>query len=138
MNWMGPAEFLPLDHPMAQRLQLWTDRLDKDLRTRYPEKLKGTPHPKIIIRKSAEVNAWVSALPGAGNNSYTVTDTGGVSPVAGASCSVVNTTTVTCSTGGVAFGYVDLGDGNDTFTSGRDAVVRPIRNPGPGSSAEMS
>lgn len=63
MNWMGPAEFLPLDHPMAQRLQLWTDRLDKDLRTRYPEKLKGTPHPKIIIRKSAEVNAWVSALP---------------------------------------------------------------------------
>jgi hypothetical protein len=66
-NWMGPADFLPLDHPMAQRLQLWTDRLDADLRARYAEKLKGTPHPKIIIRKSAEVNAWVGAIPVAWN-----------------------------------------------------------------------
>jgi Zn-dependent protease with chaperone function len=62
-NWMGPADFLPFDHPMSQRLQVWTDRIDSDLRTRYPEKLRGTPRPRIILRKSAELNAWVSALP---------------------------------------------------------------------------
>jgi hypothetical protein len=66
-SWMGPAEFLPIDHPMTQRLQVWTDRIDSDLRTRYPEKLRGTPRPRIIIRKSAELNAWVSALPIAWN-----------------------------------------------------------------------
>lgn len=66
-NWMEPAEFLPLDHPMTQRLQVWTDRLDDDLRARHPDAMKATPKPKIIIRKSPEVNAWVSAIPVAWN-----------------------------------------------------------------------
>jgi hypothetical protein len=66
-SWMGPADFLPLDHPMTRRLQLWADRFDSDLRARYPEKLRATPQPKIIIRRSPELNAWVSALPVAWN-----------------------------------------------------------------------
>jgi hypothetical protein len=62
-NGMGSADFLPLDHPMTKRLQIWTDRFDADLRARYPEKMKATPHPQVIISKSDTLNAWVSALP---------------------------------------------------------------------------
>jgi hypothetical protein len=64
-QWWDPeaVEFLPLDHPMAQRLQFWVDRLDDAFRSRFPDKLKATPKPKIVIRKSATPNAWVSSLP---------------------------------------------------------------------------
>jgi hypothetical protein len=62
-NWTGPARFLPVDHPMTQRLQFWVDRLDDAFRSRFPEKLKATPKPKILVRKSPEPNAWVSAIP---------------------------------------------------------------------------
>jgi hypothetical protein len=49
-SWMGPADFLPLDHPMTVRLQYWIDRMDDVLRTQYPGKLKATPKPKLIVR----------------------------------------------------------------------------------------
>jgi hypothetical protein len=45
------------------RLQWWADYLDHMLRRKYAEKLKATPHPKILVRKSTEPNAWVSAIP---------------------------------------------------------------------------
>lgn len=61
------AEFLPMDHPMTQRLQFWIDRMDEALRAAHPEALKGTPRPRAIIQKTAEPNAWVSALPVAWN-----------------------------------------------------------------------
>lgn len=62
-SWMGRAEFLPLDHPMTQRLQFWVDRMDEVLRTAYPEKLRATPKPVLIVRKSETANAWVSGIP---------------------------------------------------------------------------
>jgi hypothetical protein len=62
-SWMGPADFLPLDHPMTVRLQYWIDRMDDVLRTQYPGKLKATPKPKLIVRISDTANAWVSGFP---------------------------------------------------------------------------
>jgi Zn-dependent protease with chaperone function len=62
-GWMGPADFLALDHPITLRLQFWIDRMDDVLRTAYPDKLKATPKPKLIIRKSDTANAWVTAMP---------------------------------------------------------------------------
>lgn len=62
--WMGEVpEYLPLDHPMTQRLQFWMDRLDEALRAANPEKLTNVPKPQVIIQKSAVINAWVSPLP---------------------------------------------------------------------------
>lgn len=62
-SWMGPADFLPLEHPMTVRLQYWIDRMDDVLRTEYPDKLKATPKPKLILRRSETANAWVTSLP---------------------------------------------------------------------------
>lgn len=62
-----PAEFLPVDHPMTQRMQFWVDRLDEALRTAHPEALRGTPRPRMMVRKTAQPNAWVSGIPIAWN-----------------------------------------------------------------------
>lgn len=67
--WGDPAapEFLALDHPMSQRLQFWVDKLDEALRAAHPEALKGTPRPRLIVKKTQDVNAWVSSIPIAWN-----------------------------------------------------------------------
>jgi Zn-dependent protease with chaperone function len=62
-EWDGAPEFVAMDHPMTQRLQYWVDQLDGALRAANPEALRATPKPHIIIRKSAEPNAWVSFMP---------------------------------------------------------------------------
>lgn len=61
-SWEEP-EFLPMDHPMAQRLQFWVDRMDAALRAEFPKQLAATPQPRIIIRKTEDKNAWVSFIP---------------------------------------------------------------------------
>jgi Zn-dependent protease with chaperone function len=62
-GWDGEPEFVAMDHPMTQRLQYWVDQLDTALRAAHPEALRATPKPHLIIRKSAEPNAWVSFMP---------------------------------------------------------------------------
>ena len=62
-QWDGAPEFVAMDHPMTLRLQYWVDQLDSALRAANPEALRATPKPHIIIRKSAEPNAWVSFMP---------------------------------------------------------------------------
>jgi Zn-dependent protease with chaperone function len=62
-GWMGPADFVPLDDPMTKRLQYWVHKMDAVLREAYPDKLKATPEPKLIIRKSDTPNAWVTGFP---------------------------------------------------------------------------
>jgi len=61
-TWSEP-EFLPIDHPMAQRLQFWVDKMDEALRARNPKALASTPKPRIILRKDSDPNAWVSYIP---------------------------------------------------------------------------
>jgi Zn-dependent protease with chaperone function len=60
--WSTP-EFLPTDHPMAQRLQFWVDQMDAALRAANPDALKNTPKPQIILRKDEDPNAWVTYMP---------------------------------------------------------------------------
>jgi hypothetical protein len=60
--WDTP-EFLPLDHPMAQRLQFWLDQMDANLRAKVPDAMKNTPRPRIILRKNSDPNAWVTFMP---------------------------------------------------------------------------
>lgn len=62
-GWEEAPEFLPTDHPMTKRLQFWLDRMDDALRAEYPDKLRGTPKPQVLVKKSEETNAWVSFLP---------------------------------------------------------------------------
>ena len=60
-TWSEP-EFLPIDHPMAQRLQFWVDKMDEALRARNPKALASTPKPRIILRK--DVSDALSKLRG--------------------------------------------------------------------------
>ncbi|HVH43611.1 MAG TPA: M48 family metalloprotease [Labilithrix sp.] len=62
-DWDGSPEFLTLDHPMTKRLQFWVDRMDEALRAQYPDKLRATPRPLVMVKKTEEANAWVSYLP---------------------------------------------------------------------------
>lgn len=63
----GSIEYLPTDHPMAKRLQLWVDRMDAALRQKLPDAMRGTPKPRVILRKSDDTNAWVTRIPVAWN-----------------------------------------------------------------------
>lgn len=60
--WSEP-EFFAVDHPMAQRLQFWVDKMDEALRARNPKALASTPKPRILLRKESDPNAWVSYIP---------------------------------------------------------------------------
>lgn len=62
MDYYGP-QFLPVDHPMAQRLQFWVDRMDEALRKNAPEAMSMVPKPRIVLKKDEDPNAWVSSLP---------------------------------------------------------------------------
>ena len=62
-SWWGEPEYLPVDHPMAQRLQFWVDQMDGMLRAQMPRALENTPKPQIVIKVTSEPNAWVSGLP---------------------------------------------------------------------------
>lgn len=59
----GRGQYLSLDHPMTVRLQFWLDQMDAALRAKYPDRLRATPRPKIIVEKTDEANAWVSSIP---------------------------------------------------------------------------
>lgn len=61
-DWSRP-EFLPIDHPMAKRLQFWIDQMDAALRAKVRGALENTPKPQIILRKESDPNAWVTFMP---------------------------------------------------------------------------
>lgn len=62
-SWWSEPEYLPVDHPMAQRLQFWVDQMDGMLRAQMPRALENTPKPQIVIKVTSDPNAWVSGLP---------------------------------------------------------------------------
>jgi len=52
-----------LQGPLVDRLNLWAEKLDQSLRSRYPEQLKNTPHPVVLVTAKSELNAWAHSLP---------------------------------------------------------------------------
>lgn len=52
-----PPAYLPLDHPMTARLQLWVTEIDRALRDQLPGRLEGTPPPNVLVLFTRELDA---------------------------------------------------------------------------------
>lgn len=55
--------YLPGDHALVQRTQLWVDRLDAQLRAAHPDALVNVPRPKAQVLKDGSTNAFVAPVP---------------------------------------------------------------------------
>jgi hypothetical protein len=57
---MNNSSYLPETHQLSIKSKEWVDRLHTAVVGKYPQKMKGIPHPQIIVMKKASADAFAA------------------------------------------------------------------------------